>query len=178
MSAVLTTDDERLATLSLDRLTDDELERVHLQLFFEREVAPSELSRSVAHDALSMLASRFARARREAQDPIAEVRAARALIRLRQWVANRYERMARGQSRDLPWLVDSYRGMVGRGIHPSELSQWMVRMRVAPLDRDEATAALRRMAEEERRVLETPREHAGHLSGVLLVQPDERDGAA
>ena len=33
MSAVLEPADERLATLSLARLADDELERLHLQLF-------------------------------------------------------------------------------------------------------------------------------------------------
>ncbi len=36
----LATADERLATLSLARLNDDELERIHLQLFFENEVTP------------------------------------------------------------------------------------------------------------------------------------------
>ncbi len=152
--------DERLATLSLDRLTDDELERIHLQLFFEDEVSPSGLSGSVACRALSLLAGRLARVRREGAEPGAQVNAARALIAMRERVSARYAELAGRGSRDLAFVVDAYATIAGRGIHPRELSDWVARMRAGPLDRDGVASALRAIADEERRALGHPRDTA------------------
>jgi hypothetical protein len=150
--------DERLALLALERLTDDELERLHLQLFFEDEVAPGEMSKSVAGRALAMLANRLVRARCDATAPAAEARNTRALIGLRQRVAARYAANARGDTRDLTFVVDAYRSIVGRGIHPRELSHWLTRMQTGPLDREVIDRTLRQVADSERRALEQPRD--------------------
>ena len=158
MNESLATADGRLTTLSLARLNDDELERIHLQLFFENEVMPGELGGTIAYRALSMLASRLARERQEAGDPAAEVQAARGLNRLRQRVASRYASIEHRDSRDLAWLVEAYRRLTGRGIHPRELEQWLVGMRAGPLDREAVTSALQQVADDEQRALEVPRD--------------------
>lgn len=158
MNESLATADERLATLSLARLNDDELERIHLQLFFENQVGPADLDGTVAYRALSMLASRLARERQEADDPAAEVRVARELIRLRERVLNRYSSIAHRDERDLLWLVNAYPRLTGRGIHPRELEQWLVQMRGGPLGREAVTRTLQQVADEERRALEVPRD--------------------
>lgn len=150
------TQDERLAALSLARLTDDEMERMHLQLFFEGEVSPGALDGSVAFRALSLLASRLARARQQAGDPVAEVLATRDLIRLRERVANRYAQIANRSKRDLCWLVDAYCRLAGRGIHPRELGSWLVRMRAGSLDRTAVERSVRQVAAAERSAAESP----------------------
>ncbi len=158
MNASLAQAEERLATLSLARLTNDELERIHLQLFFENEVTPAESWGTVPYRALSMLASRLARERHRAADPAAELQAARGLIRLRELVGSRYASIAYPNSRDLAWLVDAYRRLTRRGIHPSELEQWLVGMRVGPLDREAVTRTLQQVSDDERRACEAPRD--------------------
>lgn len=158
MTEALGAADERLVTLSLARIGDDELERVHLQLFFENEVTPSELRGSPAYCGLSLLVSRLVRERRSAVDPIAEIRAARGLIQLRERVLDRYASLENRALRDLAWLVNAYRTVIGRGIHPRELEQWVVRMRTGSLDRDVAAMTLEQVAAQERRELEVPRD--------------------
>lgn len=152
--------DARLATLALERLTDDELERVHLQLFFEDEAPPDEASGSLPYRALSMLASRLARARRAAADAHAEVRAARALIALRERVRRRYATLAGCGERDLAFVLETFARVAGRGIHPDELRRWAARMREGPLDRDEVLRSVRSAAEEEREAAQRPKDVA------------------
>ena len=148
--------DERLATLALARLTFAELERIHLQLLAEDEAPPVADEGSLAYRALSMLASRLARARREAAEPRCEALASQAVIRLRARVAARYAEAvaeaaaADGDRGDLSLVVDGYANLVGRGIHPRELLEWAGRMRDGPLDRDEVTRTLREVAARER----------------------------
>ncbi len=89
---------------------------------------------------------------------MAEVQAARQLIGLRERVSSRYASIADRDERDLAWIVDAYRRLTGRGIHPRELEQWLVGMRAGPLDREAVTRTLQQVADEERRAREAPRD--------------------
>ncbi|MGE0310862.1 MAG: glycosyltransferase [Lautropia sp.] len=149
-------DGDRIATLALPRLDREELERLRLQLFAEETQPVVEVSGSMAYRTAALLASRLARARREAADAASAIRAAKSIAGLRMQVAARCEQLAAdddGPASDLAFLVDAFSSVVGRGIHPRELSEWVARMRNHPLDRTATELALRRLGDAERHAI-------------------------
>lgn len=157
MSLQLEPADERLVVLALGRLSAEELERIHLQIFFEAEAAPVRGGDSVACQALALLAGRLARERREATEPQAQVDAAQRLIRLREVVSDRFRSSSGRHQRALARLVEAYRRLVGRGIRPVELEAWLAARAAGHDDQPALEQELRRIGETERIDLDRPR---------------------
>ena len=168
MNEALAPDDDRLATLALARLTLAEIERLQIQLFGEDEPVPTAAAGSLAMRALTLLATRLARARREAPVPAMQARASVALARLRERVAGRHRALAAAAAAqadpvqagpppgDLAFLVQAYRTELRRGIHPRELDHWEARMREAPLERAGVIGDLQRVAADEAHAARKP----------------------